>query len=64
MTRRDFELIAEILLGARPRPGSVPVEVLNEHDYVATCFAARLRSTNPRFDSDRFKRAAGVPTAG
>jgi hypothetical protein len=64
MTRKDFELIAQVLKDARPRPDSVPVEVLKEHDYVATCFAAKLRSTNPRFDSDRFKRAAGVSTAG
>ena len=61
MTRKDFELIADALAAARPRPDNV---LVHEHNYIAKQLAAKLRSTNPNFDSARFLRACGVPNAG
>ena len=62
MTRKDFELIAEILNGAqsyeqnfndnKERAGAIKA--------LAHTFAGALVSTNPRFDSARFLTACGV----
>lgn len=56
MTRKDFELIAAVLLAARaefPTPGKNRV-----HDYTVGLFVDALAHTNPRFDRARFIAAA------
>lgn len=50
MTRRDFELITKTIRDLPP-----PARPL-----VAWRFAEALRSTNPRFDAERFLKACGV----
>ncbi len=52
MTKKDFELIAEVLAAARPagemaRGWTTWCRVVN-------LFSERLRTENPRFDSERF----------
>lgn len=57
MTRRDFELIAEVI--ADQNPGSVNPP-LTAHLYeLAENFANRLQGANPRFDRARFMAACG-----
>ena len=59
MTRRDFELIAEVIKGR--------VVLHQHHDLmrkstlreIAGDFANRLAFTNPRFDRERFMAACG-----
>jgi hypothetical protein len=59
MTRKDFELIADVLRDVRE--SYADNNVSTQHvDTVAKCFAIRLQGTNPRFDQDRFMRACGV----
>lgn len=65
MTRKDFELIADILRGAVPAWGpDITAEEFAgqraQHEWTVTVFAHRLRATNPRFDVARFKAACGV----
>lgn len=50
MTRKDFELIAHVVLYARVNAA--------DRQLVAEDFARVLATTNPRFDSARFIRAA------
>jgi len=61
MTKKDFELIADVLRvageTARLFPELSPVEF---HYAIASDFASQLGSTNPRFDRQRFERAAGL----
>jgi hypothetical protein len=54
MTRKDYELIAEVL-------ASLSADTRYEIDEVAEAFADRLAETNERFDKVRFLRASGVP---
>lgn len=56
MTRRDFELIAEVLATTTRGP-DCPAPLA---DHIAAVFAIELDATNPRFDRERFLRAAGV----
>jgi hypothetical protein len=52
MTKRDFELIAEVLReneGYLPESGAAILRL---------AFAEALKRTNERFDTDRFLRAA------
>lgn len=64
MTRKDFELIAAVFADNKPafKPpiDYVGQAVLDEHAYLANAMAAKLRSTNPRFDRERFLAACGV----
>lgn len=52
MTKKDFRLIADVLSDfagpAQLTKGKV------DHDDLIKAFADRLRSTNPRFDRERF----------
>lgn len=55
MTRKDFELLAEFVKDlSMNHDKSVPLET------IARKLAKKLRSTNPRFNEDRFLRACGV----
>lgn len=60
MTKRDFELIADVILGEHKRHKYADVAVLDAVDNVAIEFADRLRRTNPAFDRARFLKACGV----
>lgn len=58
MTRKDFQLIADVLKGLSLNWGGH----LNDasHARVVEDFADKLASTNPNFDRARFLRACGV----
>lgn len=59
MTKRDFELIADVL--ARTKPASYEDdEAHGQWEKTVENFAHRLASTNPNFNRARFLRAAGV----
>lgn len=65
MTRKDFELIARVLSDARNEALSTRVDSLREArldmlDTLAYDFGHALHTTNERFDSGRFLRAAGA----
>jgi hypothetical protein len=59
MTRKDFNLIAETIrllpsFDTYQQDGQLyPTDVVN-HSAVCRRFAEALRTTNPRFDADRF----------
>ena len=61
MTRKDYELIAEII-----RVAMYTTNKYNEEqgkswvEHIALEFSDSLRSTNPRFDRARFLTACGV----
>lgn len=55
MTRKDYELIARCIKGAVDAHGRTASIVL-----AADNLAMQLRSTNPRFDENRFLVACGV----
>jgi hypothetical protein len=57
MSRRNFNLIARVLLEQRDR---ATVAELWRLDETARAFAVELRATNPRFDRQRFLTACGV----
>lgn len=63
MSKKDFELIAAVLKRARVASLARGFQtghrraVCNEH---ANLFCDALDDTNPRFDRERFLRAAGV----
>ena len=60
MTRKDFELIAEVLAERREAMGAegyVSDSTL-EHQIITEAFAGKLAETNPLFDRDRFINAA------
>ena len=61
MTRKDFVLIAAALKDSAPSQDGELGEVCREV-WEQTCdgVAHALRSTNPRFDVERFLKAAGV----
>lgn len=56
MTRRDFEVIADVIKGM---PGD---EVLDKAT-VALAFAKRLKLINPSFKTELFFKACGVPAS-
>jgi hypothetical protein len=66
MTKQHFELVAQVLdhrRGAAPMEGIDPAWMAGfraAHDVLAEDFAHRFADTNPRFDRERFLRAAGV----
>lgn len=61
MTRKDFQLIADVLNDCRESYADANADAGTQAiETVAECFALRLRATNPRFDRDRFLRACGV----
>jgi hypothetical protein len=58
MTKRDYELIAEVVKDLR-NLSLVPDFEVNPQ-VIAQTFADRLAKTNPRFDRAKFLRACGV----
>lgn len=54
MTRKDFELIAEVI---RELPPHVDVDYRR---LIAKAFAAKLRATNDKFIPVKFLKACGV----
>lgn len=67
MTRKDFELIAAALRASQPIPKHEAYaldhyELIARDTYVnaANSLADALRTTNPRFDRERFLMACGV----
>ncbi len=63
MTRKDFELISDVLKAERNRlkynARLFGVEV-STMDILAHDFAERLKSTSAQFNRDKFLRACGV----
>lgn len=60
MTRRDFNLVAQTLLGLKPQASSEKDAAYRAA--VAAALAAKFNELYPRFDSHRFIHAAeGVP---
>ena len=57
MTRKDFELIANKIAGARR---GTTEDGQNLLDYLARDLAETISETHPRFDSFRFLVACGV----
>ena len=53
MTRKDFQLIAEVLRDS--------TAIGSDFEHAALCrdFARALATTNPRFDKEKFLRACG-----
>ncbi len=58
MTRRDYEIITGVLRDT-PRPEGVSRSSSEaERRELVEAFADRLERENPRFDRDRFRKAA------
>lgn len=67
MTRKDFELVAgtlaqhrTYLANAQAHNGVERRLMVAAQDSLALDLALALRATNPRFDVERFLKAAGV----
>lgn len=69
MTKKDFELFADILVSCKPAPGpnrdtdaesSLYEGQVTQYRWTCEVAASRLRATNPRFDKARFLAACGV----
>jgi hypothetical protein len=62
MTRKDFQLIADIIANLPPATGGEALEDFGPHlvdrNLLVDRFANALEHTNDRFDRDRFKTAA------
>lgn len=52
MTKKDFELIAKVLLKMKPLMN------FTIHEMLICQFILELEQTNPRFDKERFRQAA------
>ncbi|WP_109798667.1 hypothetical protein [Novosphingobium meiothermophilum] len=59
MTRKDYELIAAAVSEARADMADHPGRLAGAAQ-TARRLASALRTTNPRFDRDRFLAACGV----
>lgn len=59
MTRKDFTLIAEVLAQAMVSADAIGLGT-GTIAYLIEQFADKLATTNPRFDRDRFIRAASA----
>lgn len=62
MTRKDYELIAAALLKSKPvlMGGLTDWDVSLQFAASVVSVATALGTDNPRFDRDRFLKAAGV----
>lgn len=60
MTRKDFEMVANVLRDARVSGAEKSPAEEALIDDIAAHFAQELSYTNPRFDRSRFLRACGV----
>jgi hypothetical protein len=56
MTRKDLELVAQALNDSKPRDQ----QQKDQWVWTIEILAAKLSTTNPRFDRDRFKKACGM----
>ena len=56
MSKKDFELIAQVLSDTKPSVGG---GARDQWDWVVVDFAGMLTNTNPNFDRDRFYAACG-----
>jgi len=54
MTRKDFQLIADVLNAHHKQPGPVPAFTVQA---IAVSLAIELTKTNPRFNKKRFVEA-------
>ena len=64
MTKKDYEMIAELLKAQRDklqesRLSSKDGPALTAHKQLCECFAVELRTTNKRFNPNRFLTACG-----
>lgn len=62
MTRKDFEVIADVLKSVRPQyVADVPVTkgAAMQWDSTVIAFADRCKLINPRFDNSKFYQACG-----
>ena len=55
MTRKDYELITQVIRDISENGGAANVEAL------AYRLGQALAATNPRFDMERFMKACGAP---
>ena len=60
MTKKDFQLIATVFKQARE--DAVDKKSRLAGDVIALRMARELKTTNPRFDADRFLNACGIPS--
>ena len=61
MTKKDLELIAEIISGfPSGDSGFTPARTSLTREYIAHSFAQRLGERNPLFNTERFLKACGV----
>jgi hypothetical protein len=64
MSQKDYQLIADVLASSYARQNGNTTKLANikreEIRDMAFRFSAALRTTNPRFDSDRFIDACKV----
>lgn len=58
MTKKDFELIAAALNQSRPSP--YDGDKFDQWVYVVEDMVSKLRTTNDRFNSERFRTACGI----
>lgn len=62
MTRKDYKLIARILLWGKPNrvlPSDQAIQ-LSKWESICTRFAYELARDNPRFDRTKFLEACGL----
>lgn len=59
MTRKDYTMIAEALLMARPGGARSAVRMADQWRYDVIAIANALQADNGRFDRERFYTAAG-----
>ena len=60
MTKKDYELIANVLYHQRPSHSSVIDHDMQRWVIMCNAFATALESTNPRFNRTRFLTACGA----
>ena len=58
MTRKDFVLIAEQVYHFRPSTDNT--EAFTEWLRMVDAWVAKLKTTNPQFNAERFRTACGV----
>ena len=56
MTRKDFELIAGVLAGARKYATAEEQDII---DYITETLSDKILASHPRFDDYRFRLACG-----
>ena len=55
MTRKDYQLIAQVIAGTRERyPDNMAIA------HIVGVLGSRLKGENPRFDFQKFMKACGI----